>query len=185
MLCVTDISSGGTYIRKPYWCNVAYWELRQRVGRLLTVSEPTINIFQELPHGDGMCLSVLQQVTKNDNVKRTREKIGFGITLSREGDGVWLFNRSSNPVFVNSPTLDIPNSRTLVVKRIPPGYCIKMFDYELSEVLERTRDPQLLDGPFDPNTIRISLAKGWGPRYSRQFITDCPCWLEVLLNVHR
>ena len=31
---------------KAYWCNVAYWELRQRVGRLYTVFDSTVDVFQ-------------------------------------------------------------------------------------------------------------------------------------------
>lgn len=181
----TDVSSGGTVFRRPFWCNVAYWELRQRVGRLFTVTQSSVHIFQQLPHGDGMCLSVLQRPTNSEHVKRTRDKIGLGVTLSNETDGVWLYNHSQYPLFVNSPTLDVPNSRTLVVKKVTSGFCIKIFDYDLSEIIERIRDPKLLDGPFDPNAVRISFGKGWGPCYSRQFITSCPCWLEVLLNIKR
>ena len=183
---VTGGSLSNGAARGPFWCNIAYWEHRQRVGRLFTVFDQSVNVFQELPHGDGMCLSVLQQHSKNESVKRTREKIGFGVTLSKEADGVWAYNRSNFPVFVNSPTLDIPNSRTLVVRKVPPGYSIKIFDYEKSALLEQTREPLgELDGPYDPNSVRISFAKGWGPCYSRQFILSCPCWIEVLLSVNR
>ncbi|XP_071098649.1 mothers against decapentaplegic homolog 6-like [Haliotis cracherodii] len=169
----------------PHWCNIAYWEQRQRVGRLFTVFEPSISIFQVLPHGDGMCLEILQQDSNLESVRRTREKIGFGIILSQEGDGVWVYNRSLFPIFVNSPTLELPNSRMLVVRKVMPGYSIKMFDYEEAETLERTRDPLQYDGPYDPSSIRISFAKGWGPCYSRQFVTSCPCWVEILLNINR
>lgn len=37
-------------------------------------------------------------------------------------------------------------------------------------------------GPVDIHSVRISFAKGWGPKYSRQEVTACPCWLEVLLS---
>ena len=180
-----SFTRGGGPDRGSFWCNLAYWEHRQRVGRLFTVCDSTINIFQELPHGSGMCLKVLQTETQAEAVRRTREKIGFGIVLSKEGDGVWLYNRSNHPTFVNSPTLDIPNSPVLVVVKVLPGYSLKIFDYKQSEVLERTHNPEYLDGPFDPNSVRISFAKGWGPSYSRQFITSCPCWLELLLRVNR
>ena len=169
----------------PFWCNIAYWELRQRVGRLYTVFNPSVNVFQELPHGSGMCLGVLQQETSTESVRRTREKIGLGLTLSKEDDGVWTYNRSDYPIFVNSPTLSTPNIRTSVVWKLPPGYCIKIFDYDQSKVLQQIQDPECLDGPFDPNSIRISFAKGWGPCYSRQFITSCPCWIEILLRINR
>ena len=99
---------------------------------------------------------------------------------------VWAYNASNYPIFVNSPTLDDPNSpRSLVVKKVPPGYSIKIFDYARAELLERTEARNILlnDGPYDACSVRISLAKGWGPNYTRQFITSCPCWLEILLGV--
>jgi MAD (mothers against decapentaplegic) family protein 6/7 len=130
-----------------------------------------------------MSLSILQSDDQClESVKRTREKIGFGLTLSRLDEAVWMYNRSDYPIFVNSPTLDNDNSRTFTVHKIPPGYSIKIFDYQQSLILERTRDRGLLDGPFDPNAIRISFAKGWGTTYSRQIVTSCPCWLEILLR---
>ena len=171
--------------RSDVWCNIAYWELRQRVGRLYPVYEPSANIFQDLPHGDGMCLKILQEKIGSDSVKRTRDKIGFGVTLFREDDTVWVYNRSAFPVFVNSPTLDMPNTRTLTVHKVPSGYSIKMFDYSKASVIQENQDFQFMDGPYDLNAVRISFAKGWGPYYSRQFITSCPCWLEILLTVKR
>ena len=221
--------------RTPPWCHVAYWELRTRVGRLFAVFDSSVNVFHELPHGDGLCLSVLlhdrppggsvssfsggkggssrggsgSATGASESIRRTREKIGLGLTLSREpppgvdeegegGDGgsggVWVYNRSKHPIFVNTPMLDTPTTtthhRTFSVVKVPPGFSMKIFDYELSRCVERTRrrdrDPDYSsDGPFDPNSIRISFAKGWGPSYSRQFITSCPCWIEVLLNVNR
>ncbi|KAH9493038.1 hypothetical protein Btru_022588 [Bulinus truncatus] len=101
---------------------------------------------------------------------------------------VWAYNASDFPIFVNSPTLDSPDSpKSLVVKKVPPGHSIKIFDYARAELLEHTEARHKLrkDGPFDPCSIRISLAKGWGHNYSRQFITSCPCWLEVFLGVRR
>uniref|UniRef100_A0A0L8HIG1 MH2 domain-containing protein n=1 Tax=Octopus bimaculoides TaxID=37653 RepID=A0A0L8HIG1_OCTBM len=178
-------SSDGVNGTQNYWCSIAYWEMKERVGRLFRVQQPTINIFQLLPHGDGMCLDILQTESSQEAVRRTREKLGLGIILSKEGNGVWAYNRSSCPIFVNSPTLETPNSRALVVRKVMPGYSIKIFDYKCSEQFEAIRDPQYLDGPYDPSSIRISFAKGWGPCYSRQFITSCPCWIEILLNVNR
>ena len=166
------------------------------MGRLLPVTSPHLNVFQELPHGgsgsgDGMCLSVTQPPNATTHLQRTREKIGFGITLSREGDGggggassssVWLYNRSQQPAFVHSPTLELPNTRTPHVTRIPAGHCIKLYDYALSDVFESLREPRSCDGPIDPRAVQISFVKGWGSAYSRQFVTSCDCWLEVLFN---
>lgn len=52
-----------------------------------------------------------------------------GVTLSREPDGMWLYNRSSAPVFVHSPTLSDMDSRTVIVYRVPPGHCLRAFDH--------------------------------------------------------
>lgn len=109
--------------------------------------------------------------------------------LSQEEDGVWAYNRSESPIFVNSPTLDDPESRTLLVYRVPPGFCLNIFDrnkilqlpYSSSTTRTSNQASGFASGPVDINSVRISFAKGWGPKYSRQEVTSCPCWLEVLL----
>ncbi|XDV28883.1 hypothetical protein PO909_032079 [Leuciscus waleckii] len=152
--------------KQSHWCNVAYWEHRTRVGRLYTVYQPAVSIFYDLPQGTGFCLGQLSLDQRSSTVQRTRGKIGYGLLLSKEPDGVWAYNRSQHPIFVNSPTLDVPGSRSLVVRKVMPGYSIKVFDYERSSMLRQGAESELLDGPYDPNSVRISFAKGWGPCYS-------------------
>ncbi|XP_067878972.1 mothers against decapentaplegic homolog 6-like isoform X2 [Heterodontus francisci] len=179
---IDDFSLSPRVTREGHWCSVAYWEHRTRVGRLYAVHEPSVGVFCDLPRGTGFCLGHLHVDNRHELVRRTRGKIGGGILLSKEQDGVWAYNRSEHPIFVNSPTLGHPRSRTLSVHKVLPGYSIKVFDYDRSFVLQQTVGLDFPDGPYDPNSIRISFAKGWGPCYSRQFITSCPCWLEILLN---
>ena len=184
------VDAGGATVttssRRP-WCSLAYWELRQRSGPLYAVRTPSVHVFESLPQGDGMCLAQIQQPScESDAILRVRDKIGAGLTLSQGQQAVWLYNRSDYPLFVNSPTLEGPDARVTVVKKVPPGYSLQIFDYALSELLELTRgEPPTHDGPHDYHSIRISFAKGWGPHYSRQSITSCPCWIEVLLHINR
>ncbi|XP_066540882.1 mothers against decapentaplegic homolog 6b [Hoplias malabaricus] len=184
----SDASLSPDAPKQTHWCSVAYWEHRTRVGRLYPVYEPSVSIFYDLPQGTGFCLGQLSGERRSGTAQRTRGKIGYGLLLSKEPDGVWAYNRSQHPIFVNSPTLESgPAPRgLLLVRKVMPGYSIKVFDYERSALLLRQGvEPPLPDGPYDPNSVRISFAKGWGPCYSRQFITSCPCWLEILLNNHR
>ncbi|XP_057575835.1 mothers against decapentaplegic homolog 6 isoform X2 [Hippopotamus amphibius kiboko] len=181
----SDASMSPDATKPSHWCSVAYWEHRTRVGRLYAVYDQAVSIFYDLPQGSGFCLGQLNLEQRSESVRRTRSKIGFGIQLSKEPDGVWAYNRGEHPIFVNSPTLDAPGGRALVVRKVPPGYSIKVFDFERSGLLQHGPEPDAADGPYDPNSVRISFAKGWGPCYSRQFITSCPCWLEILLNSHR
>lgn len=51
-----------------------------------------------------------------------------GVTLSRESDGVWIYNRSTLPVFVHSPTLYDMDTRYIQVYKVPPGHCLRAFD---------------------------------------------------------
>ncbi|CAG2163608.1 unnamed protein product [Oppiella nova] len=169
-----------------HWCTLAYWELRHRVGRQFPVFGDSINVFAHWPQGEGLWLEQWFSTSisnRDKSVRRTREKIGVGVTISREEDGVWVYNRSNDPIFVNSPTLDPPNTRNLTVYKVFPGFSIKVFDFEIAQNYRRLHAIEPPDGPMDHNAFRISFAKGWGPDYSRQFITSCPCWLEVLLSV--
>ncbi|NXP72646.1 SMAD6 protein, partial [Ramphastos sulfuratus] len=175
-----DTSLSWSTLKDGCWCKLAYWEHRTRVGRLYAVHESSVNIFCELPRGSGFCLGQLPAAHRSRAVRRARGKIGRGLLLSREPGGVWAYNRSEHPIFVSSPTLGPPGARELTVLKVLPGYSAKVFDYERAGGVGGWRIPG--EGPCDPHCVRISFAKGWGPCYSRQFITSCPCWLEVLLN---
>ncbi|NXV94861.1 SMAD6 protein, partial [Calonectris borealis] len=180
LLSPTDTSLSWSTVKDGYWCKLAYWEHRTRVGRLYAVHEASVNVFCELPRGSGFCLGQLPAAHRSRAVRRARGKIGRGLLLSREPGGVWAYNRSEHPIFVSSPTLGPPGARGLTVLKVLPGYSAKVFDYERAGGAGGRRLPG--EGPCDPHSVRISFAKGWGPCYSRQFITSCPCWLEVLLN---
>ncbi|NXL75980.1 SMAD6 protein, partial [Leptocoma aspasia] len=185
LLCspLPDTSLSWSTIKDGCWCKLAYWEYRTRVGRLYAVHEASVNVFCELPWGSGFCLAQLPAAYRSCAVQRARGKIGRGLLLSQESGGIWAYNRSEHPIFISSPTLTLPGARGLTVLKVLPGYSAKVFDYEWAGDRRGWQLPG--EGPCDPHSIRISFAKGWGPCYSRQFITSCPCWLEVLLNQPR
>ncbi|XP_039615609.1 mothers against decapentaplegic homolog 7 [Polypterus senegalus] len=165
-----------------HWCVVAYWEEKTRVGRLYSVQEPSLDIFYDLPQGNGFCLGQLNSDNKSQLVQKVRSKIGYGIQLTKEADGVWVYNRSCYPIFIKSATLDNPDSRTLLVHKVFPGFSIKAFDYEKAYSLQRPNDHEFTQQPWTGFTVQISFVKGWGQCYTRQFISSCPCWLEVIFN---
>ncbi|XP_069483053.1 mothers against decapentaplegic homolog 7 isoform X2 [Ambystoma mexicanum] len=167
---------------RSHWCVVAYWEEKTRVGRLYSVQEPSLDIFYDLPQGNGFCLGQLNSDNKSQLVQKVRSKIGYGIQLTKEVDGVWVYNRSSYPIFIKSATLDNPDSRTLLVHKVFPGFSIKAFDYEKAYSLQRPNDHEFTQQPWTGFTVQISFVKGWGQCYTRQFISSCPCWLEVIFN---
>ncbi|KAM5191874.1 mothers against decapentaplegic homolog 7 [Mantella aurantiaca] len=165
-----------------HWCVVAYWEEKTRVGRLYSVQEPSLDIFYDLPQGNGFCIGQLNSDNRSQLVQKVRGKIGYGIQLTKEADGVWVYNRSSYPIFIKSATLDNPDSRTLLVHKVFPGFSIKAFDYEKAYSLQRPNDHEFMQQPWTGYTVQISFVKGWGQCYTRQFISSCPCWLEVIFN---
>ncbi|XP_032932169.1 mothers against decapentaplegic homolog 7-like isoform X2 [Catharus ustulatus] len=167
---------------RSHWCVVAYWEEKTRVGRLYSVREPSLDIFYDLPQGNGFCLGQLNSDNKSQLVQKVRSKIGYGIRLTKEVDGVWVYNRSNYPIFIKSTTLDNPDSRTLMVHKVFPGFSIKAFDYEKACTLQRPNDHEFMQQPWTGFTMQISFVKGWGQCYTRQFIGSCPCWLEVIFN---
>lgn len=181
-------SGGESELKENEWCKLAYWELSQRVGRLYPVQSTAVNIFWTDLQADGLSLETLahHSFSPPESVHRNRNKIGLGITLSLEEDGVWMYNRSDWPVFVNSPSLDRPSCRTFLVYRVPAGHCFRIFYPKVLRPPPTSTywaaTATTVAGPIDPNSVRISFAKGWGPKYSRQEITACPTWLEVLLS---
>ncbi|CAG5867559.1 unnamed protein product [Menidia menidia] len=180
--CISDSLALQESGERAHWCVVAYWEEKTRVGRLYSVQEPSLDIFYDLPQGNGFCLGQLCSENKSQLVQMVRAKIGYGIQLTREADGVWVYNRSCYPIFIKSATLDNPDSRTLLVHKVFPGFSIKAFDYDKAGSLQRPNDHEFTQQPRTGFTVQISFVKGWGQCYTRQFISSCPCWLEIIFN---
>lgn len=174
------------------WCIIAYWELNERVGPLYHVQRPWLHVtFDEraAPSGSAReeALSLHQLAADSGSacrdaaVLRTRAHIGQGVSLLQDRDGVWAYNRSEKALFVASPTLDGPSVRNLTVFKVPPGYSLRVFDWERAR-LYRSYPPATCEGPSYPYAARISFVKGWGPKYARQIVTSLPCSLELFFR---
>lgn len=73
-ISVSDLSASG-------WCELAYWELNERVGSRVPVEDSAIDVFSEQTRGAGLCIRTLaqQRTTRTpEAVLRTREQIGLG-----------------------------------------------------------------------------------------------------------
>ncbi|KAH8314266.1 hypothetical protein KR074_008910 [Drosophila pseudoananassae] len=127
------------------WCQIAYWEMSDRVGKMFHARTTAVNIYTDGlvdSGGDSMCLSDLPVGGKTEEVQKTRQKIGLGtlaisyifslknskrkthflgVTLSLELGDVWVYNRGHVPIFVGSPTLER-------VSKVLPGCCLKAFE---------------------------------------------------------
>ncbi|KAL3201921.1 hypothetical protein MRX96_012192 [Rhipicephalus microplus] len=177
------------------WCRIAYWELSNRVGDLYPVRRPCLHItFDESPtslsssneealrlHSLAACSS--SSGANKEAVARTRSKIGQGLTLSYDREGVWLYNRSEHAVFVASPTLDMPQVRNLTVFKVLPGFSKLVFNWQQARI--HSSYPSVpWDGPHASNVARISFVKGWGPKYARQIVTALPVLPRTLFPHH-
>ncbi|CAK8684746.1 unnamed protein product [Clavelina lepadiformis] len=163
------------------WCSLAYWEGRNRIGRLFPVHEDYVNVFEFLPKGDGLCLAAM--TSSNPESKKVKKTIGHGVTIAIDRlRQVWLFNRGEHAIFVHSPVLEPATSRIQLVHKLHSDHCMRVFDFGLATKL-RTVKPHV--GPYEAQSVRLSFTKGWGgPNYRRQCITTCPCWLEILFNAN-
>ncbi|XP_034484642.1 mothers against decapentaplegic homolog 6 [Drosophila innubila] len=167
------------------WCQIAYWELSQRVGEFFHAKKLAVNIHADGPiDSSGVCESMCLRDLggkrpPTDAVQNTRQKVGLGVTLSLECGDVWIYNRSNVPIFVDSPTLAERLDR---VCKVMPGYCLKAFETHRAQWLACKQSQHNQLGPIDRFSMKISFAKGWGNTYRRQDVMGCPCWLEVHFN---
>lgn len=168
------------------WCSLAYWEQSTRVGAVTkVVDRSTVNVVSCNATTGDVCLTGLASGMPKLAANATRSKIGAGVTISHEGDSMWLYNRSTQPVFVHSLTIcDVDSylGNSSLIMKLYPGYCMRAYNPRARMDRYRAMTQEMALGPVDVHSVRISFAKGWGQTYKRQDIKSCPCWLEVILN---
>ncbi|CAB4065831.1 SMAD6 [Lepeophtheirus salmonis] len=141
------------------WCKLAYWEECLRVGPQFPVFDSSVDVFSEFLKGSGLSLSSIFTQNKNpsSSTRETRKKIGRGLSLSQESNGVWIHNKSSSAIFVNSPTLDFhPLTGKFIIHKLLPGHSLLVFDYGVSQPLLKRRNnsaPRL-----DVCSVRLMVA---------------------------
>lgn len=161
---------------KAPWVKLAYWEANVRVGTMYNGYERIINVYQTLTkdQGGGFCLNELERTHEmNGPTKLVFKNIGEGVQVSLEDGDVWIHNRSTSPVFINGELLQtLHHTRTPVVQKLASGYGIKVFDcHDVPRNVNKRRS--------EPHSLRVSFVKGFGRGYKRQYITNCPCWIEM------
>lgn len=114
------------------WCSLAYWEQSVRVGAVVKVDRATVNVVSGHPvNDDDVCLASLATAMPKLAANSTRAKIGAGITVSHEGDSMWLYNRSTAPIFVHSLTIcDVDSylGNSSMIMKLYPGYCMRAYN---------------------------------------------------------
>lgn len=168
--------------RRP-WLTLAYWERDKRVGNMYHGYDTTINIYESKSkgHTQGLCLKELHRTCEmNDPTKVVFRNIGEGIQVSLEDGSIWIYNKSTSPVFLNGELLQrLHHTQTPRVDKLPSGYGLKVFDCSANvasrQDLDKRRD--------ETHCLRVSFVKGFGRGYKRQTIMNCPCWVEMFFSL--
>lgn len=158
---------------------------------MYSFSSNSVSVAPEETGGDSISLESLFRShggPASAEVSKTRTKIGNGVSIFRDAENaVWLYNRSSSTIFVSSRIFlqttfsSSGSSPSLSIMKLPPGHLIKAYDLAIAQ---RLRPLQSGTHKSQHNHVfSFSFVKGFGPNYSRQNIMQCPCWMEVILDL--
>ena len=172
------------------WAQIAFWEMRTRVGPLQSVKRNDVIIEhysdkhssrQSSP--DSIDVISLDKIKGPNSKSSLRHRATSGIILSHSNYGeVWIYNEDEYPIFISSVTVNFDTDGYLSkVLRVEPGHCALIFNPELFPYYRKMTKHL----PLDPFSVKVSFAKGFGPGYSRSQISSCPSWFEILLNIER
>lgn len=135
---------------------------------------------------DRFCVGSLSNVPRNEQIERTRQHIGKGVSLFMVGGVVGLQCLSDVSIFVQSPLSNsIYHWDTETVCKVPKDAEMVVFNNQVFADKLVSSVKQGYEAVYHLTqfcTFRISFVKGWGGNYRRQTITSTPCWIEVQLN---
>lgn len=157
------------------WGHLARYERKESVGEVvqLTGQFAAVGILSGSVHdAQPVCSEWDLRNEASFALIRQTEPLG-----SDGPEDVWLYNSGTRPLFIS---LNACSSKADTLRRLSPGYCIRVHQGEASastpaQALRRvSRDPALSSG-----NLVISVGRGWGPNYSRVYVTDIPCRYEI------
>ncbi|CAG9535191.1 unnamed protein product [Cercopithifilaria johnstoni] len=191
------IPNGVTTIEVPYeegkfWATISYFELNTRVGEQYKVSSPTVEIdgfTDPTSNPSKICLGLLSNVNRNQQIESTRRRIGRGVKLTYVPNQGTLFAecQSESAIFIQSRNCNYFHSfHPTTVCKITNGISLKIFDMsKFRELLAESTRCCSFDAIYELTNmtiIRMSFVKGWGAEYQRQDVTSTPCWVEIHLH---
>lgn len=177
-----------SYEELTEWCTIHYYEMNCRYGDPFQGKAPIIRIdgWTDPSNGNRLCLGVINNVSRTQEVELARRNIGSGVELVYEMGKVSIKNLSDASVFIQSPHMnEMWNMDSKTVVKIPSGHEADIFDNQKFA----TRLAHSVEFGFESVyrlnnmcTLRLSFVKGWGRDYRRAHITATPCWIEIHLN---
>lgn len=90
-----------------------------------------------------------------------------------------FFFSGDKPLFL-SVSHSAANQRTDTIRRLTPGYCIRVHRNPLMPDSGRTI--RSLDPANSVAYLTISVGIGWGINYQRLYVTDTPCRYEIMFS---
>lgn len=145
---------------------------------------------------------VLSRESVTSGLSMTSSPVTSG---SERSSTVWMYNCGEFPVFVDSRLLrrrcrSLGSRRSSTsasgradsadIFKLHPGHSVCVYDRREASAAavqggdvdgEATPWPAV-NGPVGFDSVIVSFVKGWGRKYKRQTITQCPCWLDILID---
>ncbi|KAK0411215.1 hypothetical protein QR680_005544 [Steinernema hermaphroditum] len=170
------------------WMLVTYYEYFERVGSFEGYA-PLIAIdgFCDSSAPDRFCLGAFGAPLprcRSEKVVQVRRQIGCGCHIKKDRNQVLIVNRSEASIFVQCPMqTEASGCSPTTVKKLRKGDQLVVFDKDdfVKSMEKNLKNNENRDFYQFENMakVRISFGKGFGEGFTREKVTDVPCWVEV------
>ncbi|XP_074604893.1 smad on X protein isoform X2 [Brevipalpus obovatus] len=90
-----------SYTEPAFWCSIAYYELKTRVGETFHASQPSLTVdgFTDPSSPDRFCLGLLSNVNRTTTIEQTRRHIGCNLKIFKNADFAAVLSQSVSQGF--------------------------------------------------------------------------------------
>ena len=159
---------------------ITYWEFNTPNCKQLCVTENSFHLDQDI-------LNSMQTKINSNNKRIFNAKNviadGLRLSLSENKSNVILFNGCNCNCFWICPGLtdmNILNEINFQPKQIKPNESMIIYDYDIIKQNESKFKQNTL---LEAHIINISIKKNWGYNLKRKSIENCPCWINLSINL--